>query len=84
MNVIRKYDYLKRIGRCTVCGKEKAVEGRTRCEKCAAKRREYYYKKKREGLCVDCNKPAKVGVRCEACAKKRREQQARLQRKDKE
>lgn len=70
---------LKAMGRCMVCGKEKAAAGKNMCEKCRKKENEYRRNRRRafkkQGLCGYCgqereNEKYKL---CERCREKGRQ-----------
>ena len=60
-------------GLCTMCGRERPVEGVAVCESCRSNRRarerERYARRKAEGCCVRCREPVPAGAsRCRRCA----------------
>lgn len=68
--------YLRSLGLCTLCGKEDALPGKSRCASCKVsgntQYRRRYHERKAKGLCVQCGEsnPRKGKVLCGRCRRR--------------
>lgn len=83
----REYLRRKKQGLCVRCGKNKAIEGKTRCEKCREKENENnkldYYFAKSLNLCPKCGKIPEIGhIYCKECMEYKRKYNMRKYQKN--